>query len=325
MINSDSLNFFFKNFRPRNIVVPTIEQLNQDPLLEQGEIHLKLSESLFIVRKNETHSFDSIRMNWFIDFLIKSLSTYPVKNLNCELILNLSDGCGNYDFSKLCFSQKRGYKNILIPDPHNINTFVKIQQLSKIDIPFEDKKDLAIFIGSATGQPIENDLNLRELSAINNTESRTSKIKIIPVSGYAEKDMLEKKLKAKNLNFDIFSDYVSIEEQLKYKIIFTADGHTTSWERPLWIMASNSLCLNIKPHNIFESWYSDLFSFYQAIPDIDLYSIDLFIENSNIFKEGWSSVKQKQKTLANSVSSLHNQMLYMSNVIKYYNEQFNLR
>lgn len=325
MISTEALNFFFENFSPKDIQIPSTNQLNSDPLLHQGEIHLKLNESLFLLRKNESHSLDNIRLNWFVDFLGKAISVNPIKNLNCEFIINISDGCSDGDFSKFCFSQRRGYRNILIPDPHNIATFFKVKDINKFDTSFNEKKDDGIFIGSATGQPAKENFNLRELSAIYNSQSKNCNIKIIPVAGYAEKEMLEKKLKSKNLNIDVFSEYVSMQDQLKHKVIFNIDGHTTSWERPLWIMASNSICINIKPYNVFESWYSNLFDFYQAAPEIDLHVIDLFFNNINLNDSYWSNLKQKQKVLANSVSNLNNQLIYLNNVIKHYNEQFNLK
>lgn len=322
MFDEISIDYFFNNFLPKQIKIPSIAELHSEKLSEEGDVHVKLkNNSINILRVNETHKIDELRLNWFINFLSESLKKNFL-DLNCEFLINISDGTGKNKFSKLCFSQARGCNNILIPDPHNFVTSYKIKTL--VDIPANEKIKKAIFIGSATGQPIEKNLNLRELTAIKNINSKLSNIKIIPVHGYAEKEKIQKKLEEEKLNGNIFSEYISIQEQLKYKIILNIDGHTTSWERPLWIMASNSICINIKPYKVFESWYSELLYFYQAIPELDLNSIDFFIENNNFENNFWKNIKNKQKILANKISNIDNQLLYFNNVIKYYNNQFNL-
>ncbi len=322
MINDVPVDFFFNNFLPKQTKIPSIKELHSQELSEEGDIHFKLkNNSISILRVNRTHSLDELRLNWFLNFLNESLNKNKF-DLNCEFLINISDGTGKNSFSKFCFSQARDCNNILIPDPHNFATNHKIKILA--DIPFNKKINKAIFIGSATGQPIHKNLNLRELAAIKNINSKFSDIKIIPVHGYAEKEKIEKKLKEEQLNGNIFSEYISIQDQLKYKIILNIDGHTTSWERPLWIMASNSICINIKPYKIFESWYSDLLYFYQAIPELDLNSIDYFISQNNFETDFWKNLKNKQKFIAEKISNIDNQMLYLNSVIKYYNEQFNL-
>lgn len=319
MLKDNSVDFFFENFVAKNITVPTLDKLRSENLKQQGEIHFKLNESLFVLRKNETHDFDNVRFNWLLDFLNKAIQVKPIKNLNCEFILNISDGTGINDFSKFCFSQIRGCGNILIPDPHNLITLSKIKNLPSIDIPIQKKNKKAIFVGSPTGPQDANGFSLRELAAIKNIKSKHCDIKLIPTS----RDFYEK-ITSQNLQ-EIFSvKYIPIEDQLKYKIILNIDGHATSWERPIWIMSSNSICLNIKPYKVFESWHSDLLDFYQAIPEIELNSIDTFIENNNFEDAYWNSVKEKQIFLSSKVSNINNQLLYFNSALSYYNEKFNL-
>ena len=49
------------------------------------------------------------------------------------------------------------------------------------------------------------------------------------------------------------SNNISIKEQLDYKYILSIDGNTWAWDRPIWIMKSNSLFIKYDSYNI--GWY----------------------------------------------------------------------
>lgn len=314
-----------EKFISNEIIIPKISELEQDPLLEEGEIHLSLNESFSILRFNKKNNLDNLRLRWLINILKDCLALKPIKNLNCQLIINIADGTGKHKFSKFCFSQKNNSNNILIPDPHNIETISKAKKIKDIDIDFKKKYKKAIFRGSSTGQPIDDrQLSLREYAASKNANSEFVDIKISPVNGELDKIRIIEKLSRFNLNSNIFSDFMSIEEQLKYQIILNIDGHTTSWERPLWIMSSNSICLNIRPYNIFQSWYSLLIDSYCAIPQVDLNLLNDFIKNNNFEDDFWKNLKENQKIIAQNILCYDNQLSYLNNVISFYNEQFNI-
>ena len=49
----------------------------------------------------------------------------------------------------------------------------------------------------------------------------------------------------------------TITEQLQYKYIYSVDGNAAAWDRPVWVMSSNSLL--IKDTTRYELWYDSLF------------------------------------------------------------------
>jgi hypothetical protein len=166
---------------------------------------------------------------------------------------------------------------------------------------------------------------LREFSACINVNYKYADIKITPINGEVEKEQIKEKLKNLNLDYDIFSNYSSIEQQLKHQIILNIDGHSSSWERPLWIMASNSICLNIRPYNIFQSWYSLFLDAYNIIPNIDLNIIDDYIESNDFTDDYWTNTKSMQKLFASTICDYSIQLHYLNNVLRHYNKQFNLK
>ena len=55
----------------------------------------------------------------------------------------------------------------------------------------------------------------------------------------------------------MFTTKKTISDQLQYKYIYSVDGFASAWDRPVWVMSSNSLL--IKDTTNYELWYDSLF------------------------------------------------------------------
>jgi hypothetical protein len=314
-LSTDVINKNFFNLIKSNFKFDIAKNLDNEELLPQ-EIHLKIvNKNINILRR---HSFqDELRIKFFTHFLEQSLELIN-EDLNFEIIANLSEGIeDNLSIIRLCYSQKKGLNHIMIPDAHNFVTFEKILSLSSIDIEFDKKYDKAIFVGSDTGK-IKNDFTKRSLFC----KKFLGHEKIVANLTGGVRDEIKKSL----VDFDKIhlNRYISIEEQLKYKLIVNIDGNSTSWERPLWAMASNSICLYVEPlhEHEFESWHYPLMELFGVIPKISIDNFDIFIDND--FSDNfWQGINYNQKIYAHTVGNLHNQKIYMANLVSYYNKKYN--
>lgn len=143
-------------------------------------------------------------------------------------------------------------------------------------LAFEDKKDMAVWRGKAKPGHCRSQLVKDWHSHIRCNIGQTNKVPI-GTNNYLRKDFL------------------SIDEQLKYKFIVSVEGNDVATNLK-WIMSSNSLCLMRKPR--YETWFmegllkagvhyvllkddfSDLeekINFYSAHPELAL----AIIENAN--------------------------------------------
>lgn len=289
------------------------KDLQSENLLPQ-EIHLKIKDKkIQILRKHDFQ--DNLRIQFFLDFLSRSLSILNV-DISFEAIFNLSEGIEeNFEIKRFCYSKMKGLNHILIPDAHNFVTWQKINSLSSIDIDFNKKENSAIFVGSDTGK-LKNGFTCRSLFC---KKFHGHKNIIAKLSGNIRDEVI------KNFNeIEIKSNFVSIQDQLKHKVILNIDGNSTSWERPLWAMVSNSICVYINPFHEFEfeSWFYPVMEFLNIMPRISINDFEFFFEN-NFEDPFWQEVNEKQKTFGKFVGDLNNQIIYFSNLLYYYNKQYN--
>jgi hypothetical protein len=314
-LSTDVIKQNFFNLIKSNFKFEISKNLNDEDLLPQ-EIHLRIvNKNISILRE---HPFqDRLRIRFFLHFLEKSLELLD-ENLNFEIIANLSEGIeDNLSTKRLCYAQKKGLNQIMIPDAHNFVTFEKILTLGSIDIEFNKKYDKAIFVGSDTGK-IKNNFTQRALFC---KKSLANEKITANLTGEVRDE-----IKSSVTDFDkiYLNNFTSIQEQLKYKIIINIDGNSTSWERPLWAMASNSICVYIEPiHEYeFESWHYPLIELFGIIPKISIDNFDCFLEN-NFNENFWQILNHNQKIYANTVANIQNQMIYMANLISFYNQKYN--
>jgi len=52
---------------------------------------------------------------------------------------------------------------------------------------------------------------------------------------------------------------IEIKDQLEYKYLLNINGSVSSWDRFVWQMASDSVCMYLKPKTYWKEWYFPLF------------------------------------------------------------------
>ena len=304
LINANS------NFQIKKNLISNTELLPQ-------EFHLKISKfNISIIRSHKNQ--DDLRIKFFLTFLKNSLISYKLENLDCEFIVNTSEGIENENLEVKRFSYvaKEGLDHILIPDCHNFITHQKISSLDSLDIPFGEKQNSAIFIGSDTGN-LKNGYSLRSFFCDKNRNEKNIFSKLIGNIRPEIKDSIQ--------NFkEIEAQPLSIKDQLKHKIVISIDGNSTSWERPLWAMASNSLCVKVEPFSEYryKSWHDSMVSFLPVVPCVSAVNFKHFM-NNNFEDDFWKNLKANQKIISLFISDLKNQYLYLSSLLNEYNRQYN--
>jgi hypothetical protein len=146
----------------------------------------------------------------------------------------------------------------------NIILFPDIYQLTKYnynntyhhvplyDIPFEKKKNKVIFAGSSVG----------EWNPLNNQRCQVANYAFLnqDVMDYhiteVHDPIFEKYFKEQTHISPFLSPHVSLKQQLEYKCILSIDGNTACWDRPIWVMRSNSIL--IKKDSPNQCWYYPL-------------------------------------------------------------------
>jgi hypothetical protein len=196
-----------------------------------------------------------LRRDIFINIINNQIA--PILNLNKEICLNFNF----HDFydkpGTLVFGASKNTKAILIPDIYQIYNY---QDYSKTrdPIPFNQKISKIIFGGASTGS-----INLKNNQRVNtciwsvknewafkNTYFKLTNIvqtSINELNTYTTEN---------NVNIkNIIGNNLSIEDQLNNRYILSIDGNTWAWDRPVWIMRSNSLFFKYESNNV--GWYYD--------------------------------------------------------------------
>jgi hypothetical protein len=249
-IKDNILNIVRKNAKKVNYI--SEEQfINECPINENMYIKFKNNNTIEYTNNNY------IRKELFLNIFEEKILPYiSIKN-NFIININLHDIC-NKD-GVLTFGNKSNSNSILIPDiyqMYNYKDSLKPENYDKID--FKNKLNKIIFGGATTGN-----INLNFNDRINtciwgntnywgikNTYFKLTNIVQIP------ENMLYIYTKKHNLNMNsITCNNISISEQLKYKYILSIDGNTWAWDRPVWIMNSNSLFFKYESDN--NGWYYD--------------------------------------------------------------------
>ena len=174
------------------------------------------------------------------------------------LKVSLHDKC-NID-GVLTFGANIDNKAVLIPDMYQMNNYGKDIFLSdKDDMKFTDKINKVVFYGTSTGS-LNSSLNTRLNTCIWSIKDEwAKKMTDIKITKLAQISLTGINIYAKQQKIDIkniFADHVSIEDQIKNKYILSIDGNTWAWNRPVWIMNSNSLLFKYEYDKI--GWYYPL-------------------------------------------------------------------
>jgi hypothetical protein len=189
------------------------------------------------------------RARTVLNYIKTVCHNYPEK-INCKLAIAIGDHADNCKEGLMVFSKNKASNCILIPDLYSMGNYSgKINK--KDNIPFSKKINESLFIGSTTGNinPENNPrLKLCNFSLNNNNiKGYINNICQIPEEKIA-------KTYPKYKNF--IHGALSIEDQIKYKYLINVDGNTCAWDRLVWILNTNSICLKQKSDN--KCWYYDL-------------------------------------------------------------------
>jgi hypothetical protein len=310
MINEYVEYCLFNEFDTRRIKLP------KDPSnchLFKNEVQFKIENNrLSIERKNEF--IDEFRLWFFINFTCQVLNTKALPNLNFKGIVSLGDGPENDSTeSRLCFARERESPHICIPDPHLPNLLQTCnEKLSLWDIPFAEKIDKACFFGSDTGRKAK--------------DGSIQRIRFCEL--YKDSQLIDAKITAfvqGQAHASIYRKPLTIEQQLKYKFIFNINGNTTSWERLIWAMNSNSICIFIKPPRYQDelSWYYHIFDIFRPFPEVDELGAENFLTSLAKNKYLLEDIKNQQKIFGKTLANVNLHAQYYSSVLLNYHYLYN--
>lgn len=266
-----------------------------------------------IFKERDGGGLDHIRVNFFEGFTKQVLNNSDLNDLNFKFIVNFNDGphCEEKE-TRFFFARPRNSPHICIPDSHlpRVNSIYK--NLNQIDIPFDQKINKISFFGSDTGKRYENGMCQRTnlCKIYKNHEDVIAKI-----TNFVDNET----------NESIAHPYISIEDQLKYKYILNVNGNTTSWERLIWALCSNSICVFLKPPSQQDeiSWYYHIFDIFRPFIYLDELSVENFIIGSDILQEFLINLKKDQKILGETLAQSSFHAVYYSNVLMNYNKIYN--
>ncbi len=289
--------------------------LPKDPTkteLHKNEAQFFISNGeLVLERANQ--NLDHLRLNFFISFTEQVINFFNLKSLNFKFLVNFNDGPENDAVeTRLCFARPRKSPHICIPDSHIPRTTSICNSLAGIDKPFEQKINKVCFFGSDTGRKFPNG-TVQRINLCN--KYKNSNLVVAKITNFIEHPVQN----------DIYSNPVSISEQLNYKYILNINGNTTSWERLIWAMKSNSFCLFLKPpsHQDEISWYYHIFDLSQYFITVDENSIENFIEWAGGWQAELESFNEHQKILGNTLAKPDFHAHYYAQVLLNYNQIYN--
>lgn len=288
---------------PKDISKTELQENEAQFFISSGNLHLERAHS----------NLDLIRLNFFTSFTSQVLKFYSLNNLNFKFILDLKDGPEpNLTETRFCFARSRNSPNICIPDPHLPRVIKICQQLEKIDKPFLEKQNKICFFGSDTGKKFPDGIAQRV--------KLCQKFK-------NHKDIVSKITNFVGHEFDasIYCDPVSIQDQLDYRYILNVNGNTTSWERLIWAMNSNSFCLFLRPppHQDEVSWYYHMFELSQFFITLDENSLENFLDWSIDWQSEIEAFSQHQKDVSKSLAKIDFHAHYYAQVLLNYNHIYN--
>jgi hypothetical protein len=297
-----------------HLCIPPIRPYQKDEL-ELSESVVVIGGNQFVV-EDQNPSQDKLRQIMFAALLRKTYQREGYTLPRVKFILNLYEGVYVDKTQRFAYTAKPNSGHILIPDSHNALTVEKIKEVNQFDIPFSAKNKRAVFAGSDTGARRKDGWTMRSLVSYFYRNSTKVRAGISALDADAEK-----RFDGRISLLDISGPPLTIQEQLQNQVILNIDGNSTSWERLLWAMASNSLCVYVKPFDgeAMSSWYYPLLEMTGVVPVIEYDRLEQFMDN-DFSADYWQQKIQDQKVFANYVSSLDTQTKFLAMVLNKYAE-----
>ena len=274
------------------------------------------------ILKNRKNQEDYPRKNKMIKYYNEKI--FPNLNIkdNIHLKVSLHDKC-DID-GVLTFGSHIDNKVVLIPDMYQMNNYGKDLFLSdKDDTKFTDKINKVVFYGTSTGS-LNPSLNTRLNTCIWSVKDEWAKkmtdIKITKLAQISLQDIniygKQQKIDIKN----IFANHVSIEEQFKNKYILSIDGITWAWNRPIWIMNSNSLLFKYESEKI--GWYYPLLKENKHYVSV---SVNTIQTKHNFFENNTNQalhIIEKSKTFVKDYCSEEACIFYLRSLLEEISSKF---
>lgn len=308
---AELVKYCVKNEFSKNRIAISKDLKNSE--IFDNEIYFEIKNCKIKIIKSAPYVHDA-RLNFFINFTESVLSHYALDFVNFEAIVNFHDTRSfpkGINESRLSFARDRSSPHICIPDCHIQHTIGLCNSLKNIDTPIENKIDMAIFAGADTGA-IHNDSIQRINICKRYKNSKLVKSKITKFIDFP-------------IDKEIYSSHISIEEQLKYKFILNINGNTTSWERLIWAMKSNSICVFVKPpwYQDDVSWYYHFFDVISPYCFVDEFSLDSFVECFKDKLDFLKNLKNTQKNIASILDNIDIHALYYAEALNQYHIHYN--
>ena len=232
--------------------IDDIEELNKDEI-DLHDVYLTCKNGKFKIIHNN-HEIG--RVSTFK----KNLNLNFSKDTNFCVKLSLHDSWNEPGI--LAFGKRKNADSVLFPDLYQLmNYYGNIDVVKKFNTDFEQKLNKIIFLGASTGtlEPNTNERinrciwSLKNSWAMHNTYFRISNFVQL------EQKKLNDYCLEQNITYnDIYTDPYTMEKQLQYKYILSIDGNSYAWDRPIWVMASNSVLFKYNTEIEHVGWYYDL-------------------------------------------------------------------
>lgn len=207
---------------------------------KEAAIFQVIDKSLNVHISNQATDGLKIRLNIIYPFFVKALKNLDIDNIS--FVLDLCDFGGSENIDNLpciCLTKDSRTKHKLIP---NIDFFsglmLKLLKESLDDIDYNLKINSSCFIGSSTNgikrikycyEMLDDPIHFAKIS--NLCQINKSEI----VSSFPRID-------------ECLTHYMSVKDQLKYKILVNIDGNSVCWSRLYWQLNSNSIPVYIGKH-----------------------------------------------------------------------------
>lgn len=263
-----------------------VKRISSDVFYSGQSIEPAEHENIYIkFNKNKTIEYtpnNYLRRDIFMDILNdKLIQTLNLRSDIC-LTINLHDF---YDEKGiLVFGASKNTKSVLIPDIYQMYNYQNFINISD-NIPFKSKQSKIIFGGASTGSinlKLNQRVNACMWSVKNDWAFKNTNFKLTNIVQTTINELnaytMENNVNLKN----IIGSNVSMEEQLNNRYILSIDGNTWAWDRPVWIMKSNSLFLKYESNNI--GWYYDFLKENEHYVSVNVNNIENkfnFFENNN--------------------------------------------
>lgn len=206
------------------------------------------------INDNKRNSVFTQRVGTVVEYLNSSIFTTMTESHNLVGYYPISSHDISNKEGALTFSNSSDSRSVLLPDMYQIlGYYGRTTQARNDKYSWDNKIPKMFFLGASTGSfnPSNNDRIQAALWSLNHrniSDFGLSQLVQIPVPTL-EQYLGDRLTQIKRSNIDI-------QKQLLHKYMVSIDGNTAAWDRPVWIMQSNSLLLKYRSNDM--CWYYPL-------------------------------------------------------------------